>query len=233
MTQIEEAFGVFRDEIYAQNGDSVMCSIHEAFGGLDGVRHNCLGCNLADATSWIHNCLHSGLSGEHVSLEEFYFDYLIKLYLLVERIYVVFEIIVLPLEYRGRHFSTFQRVHKWANFIKHPKSFLLVHHPRFFMEGDTSPDEPFDPSKFGIIINQDFVLEYYGGPENNAKLHKLLTNKTDVAVLFPNIVELTRNFSECIHEFVSVIRNNAVYREVLNSRSTYDNYFEKPPETTS
>ncbi len=232
MSQIDEAFAIFREEVYPKDENSVMCSIHEEFGGLDGGHHNCLGCNFADATSWIHNCLHTALVTDRTSLQKFYFDYLLKLYLLVERVYVVFEIIGLPLEYRGRHFSPFQRVHKWANFIKHPKSFLLVHHPKFFMEDDKDPDEPFDRAKFGVIIDQQFVIDYYGGPDNNPKLHKLLTNRTDVAVLFPNIVTLTGEFCACIHEFIAVIRDNAVYREVLNSRTTFDYYFEKPPEAT-
>lgn len=233
MSQINEAFVIFRDQIYPHEGNSIMCSIHQEFGALDGIRHNCLGCNFADATSWIHNCLHAAMTADSTSLDEFYFDYLLKLYLLVERVNVVFEIIGLPFEYRGRHFSAFQRVHKWANFIKHPKSFLLVHHPKFFMEDDKDADKPIDRTKFGVIIDQQFVLDYYGGPDNNPKLHKLLTNKTDVAVLFPNIVTLTTEFCACIHEFIAVIRNNAVYREVLSSRTTYDNYFEKPPEAAS
>jgi hypothetical protein len=231
MIHIDDAFKIFRDEIYPHDGDSVMCDIHKEFGGLDGTKHNCLGCNFADGTSWIYNCLHTALTSESDSLEEFYFDYLLKLYLLVERVYVVFEIIGLPLEYRCRHFQVFQRVHKWANFIKHPKSFLLVHHPKSFMDGDKDAEQPFDRTKFGVVIDQEFVLEHYAGPDNNAKLHKLLTNKTDVAVLFPNIVTLTTEFCAAIHEFIDLIRNNAVYREVLNSRTTYDDYFEKPPKT--
>jgi hypothetical protein len=225
MIQIDEAFKVFRDEIYPHDGDSIMCEIHKDFGGLDGTKHNCLGCNFADATLWIYNRLHNALTSEPASLEEFYFDYLLKLYLLVERVYVVFDIISLPLEYRSRHFSAFQRVHKWANFIKHPKSFLLVHHPQYFMEDDKDAVDVFNRSKFGVVIDQQFVLEHYAGPDNNATLHKLLTNKIDVAVLFPNIVALTTQFCGCVHEFIDVIRNNRVYREVLNTRTTYDNYF--------
>lgn len=205
-----------------------MCAIHQLFGGNDGPHHNCLGCNFADATSWIHNFLQSSLSSPQASVQEFYFDYLIKLYLFVERSYIVFDIVNLPVEYRSRHFSIFQKVHKWANFIKHPKSFLLVHHPRYFMEDDVMADEEFDRSAFGVIIDQEFVLEYYAGPDNNSKLHKLLTNKNDVAVLFPNVVELTVDFCSGLHKFVDVIRDNDVYREILNSRATFDNYFEKP-----
>ena len=227
MSQIDEAFLEFKNEIYPHEGDSVMCAIHEKFGSLEGTKHNCLGCNLADSTQWIHNYLHTSLTTEQTSLQEFYFGYLLQLYLLVERVYIVFNIIGLPEEYRCRHFSTFQQVHKWANFIKHPKSFLLVHHPQYFMDGD--PDTRIDRSKFGVVIDQEFVLTYYAGPDNNSKLHKLLTNKTNVAVLFPNVLKLTEDVCSCIHKFINVIGNNEVYREVLNSRTTFDNYFDTPP----
>src|ERR1051326_2447550 len=75
--QIDGAFKIFRDEIYPNESDSVMCEIHKEFGSLDGTKHNCLGCNFADATMWIHNCLHTAMTSEPVSLEEFYFDYLL------------------------------------------------------------------------------------------------------------------------------------------------------------
>ena len=233
--QSDEALYIFHTEIYPDE-DSVMCSIHDAFGGLEKSHHNCLGCNFADATSWIHNCLHTAASEPMISFQEFYFEYLIKMYLLVERVYVVFELLDLPLEYRGRHFACFQKVHKWANFIKHPKSFLLVHHPSFFMEDDKDAQTDgivFDPTKYGVIIDQGFVDEYYSGGDKNAKLYRLLTNKTDVAVLFPNIVLLTTEFCECIHRFVRLFSENAVYREVLNSRTTFENYFAQSQDPTA
>ena len=134
------------------------------FGGIEGPHHNCLGCNFADCTGWIHNHLHTALTTDDSSLQEFYTHYLLKLYLFVERAYVIFEIVGLPQEYRGRHFDVFKRVHKWANFIKHPKSFLLVHHAQYFMDGDTAVDEPFERTKFAVVIDQAFVSEYYAGP---------------------------------------------------------------------
>ena len=228
--QVDEALLIFHQEIYPDES-SIMCSIHDAFGGLEGSDHNCLGCNFADATSWIHNCLVNAASTPMISFQEFYFEYLLKLYLLVERVYVVFEIINLPPEYRGRHFTPFQRVHKWANFIKHPKSFLLVHHPKIFMQDDEDAEKDgdrFDSTKFGVIIDQQFVEEYYSGAEKNGKLFRLLTNKTDVAVLFPNIISLTTDFCESIHKFTGLFKENAVYRELLNSRSTYEDYFNRP-----
>jgi hypothetical protein len=229
-TSVQDAYDVFQKEIYPDGMTSVMCSIHDAFGGLDETpHHNCLGCTFADTTGWIYSSLDRMRTVEWISLDELYFDYLLKLYLVAERMNVVFDIINLPEEYKGRHFSVLQNVTKWANFIKHPKFFLLVHHPSFFMESDPEPDElkPFDPKRFTTVVDQKFVKDYYSGDAKNAKLEQLVKNKADVAVIFPNLVELTADFCRCIHKFVGVIRDNEVYREVLHSRATFENYFNR------
>lgn len=224
--QLSEAFIAFRREIYPDERNSIMCSIHDQFQTANDRKHNCLGCNFAESTSWIHNELHNAVS-EYGELEpEFYVDYLMKLYLFVERAYIVFDLVQLPVEYRSRHFGIFQKIHKWANFIKHPKSFLLVHHAQYFLEDDSGAEILFDREKFGVVIDQEFVSKYYSGSERNAELFRLLTNKTNVAVLFPNVEELTHDFIAGIHKFIELIRDNAVYREILDARSTYENYFE-------
>ncbi|QJW98410.1 hypothetical protein [Frigoriglobus tundricola] len=79
----------------------------------------------------------------------------------------------------GPVFTPFRDVHKWANFLKHPKAFLLVHHPVYFYTG--MPE--FGRSKHSLVIDQAFVGEYYSGSDKNAKLHGQLKNKRDVAVL--------------------------------------------------
>jgi hypothetical protein len=203
-----------------------MCSIHDQFQKANDRKHNCLGCNFAECTSWIHNELFDAVTESGDLDPAFYFDYLMKLYLFVERAYIVFDLVQLPLEYRSRHFGVFQRVHKWANFIKHPKSFLLVHHPQYFLEDESDAEVPFDSANFGVVIDQEFVSKYYSGSEKNSELFRLLTNKTDVAVVFPNVEQLTYDFVEALQKFIELIRDNAVYREILDAKSTYEHYFE-------
>lgn len=150
--------------------------------------------------------------------------YNMTLYLLVERIYELFEIIQLPTGYRQRHFQVFDRVKKWANFLKHPKAFMFVHHPEFVFEAD------FDKGNYGkgdtTFVNTDFILEYYSGAEKNNKLYRALTNKTDVVVIIPNPSETTKAFCEAIAKFVSLMKHNEVYRDILSEKSTLDDYFE-------
>lgn len=184
-----------------------------------GGDHNCLGCNFADTTIWIQKYLSRAATLD--STDEAYTFYLMRLYLFVERVYVIFEIIKLPDEYRGRHFGIFKDVHKWANFTKHPNSFILVHHPAYTYDGDPH----FDRTLYSLVIDQAFVNEHYSSPTHNKKLWDALQNKKDVAVLFPNPQVLTRAFCAAAKKFISVVRDNAVFREILASRSTYENYY--------
>lgn len=143
--------------------------------------------------------------------------YLIRLYLLVERLYIVFDIIELAEEYRHRHFSVVRDVHKWANFIKHPGPFLLVHHPDYFMAHDPG----FQKQKFDVVIDQEFVNKHYGGPgQKRKKLWDALTNKRNVAVLFPSPIDLTNQFCGAIEHFLEMINTNAVFRSRFHSRTT-------------
>lgn len=216
---LQNCHAIFNTEIFPRQDYSVMCSLHDYFDDQSGGDHNCLGCNFADTTIWIQKYLSRAPNlGE---TDEAYTFYLMRLYLFVERAYVIFEIIKLPEEYRGRHFSVFRDIHKWANFIKHPNSFILVHHPTYTFDGDAS----FDRTKFSLVIDQSFVNEHYSSPTHNKKLWDSLQNKTDIAVMFPNPETLTRDFCAAAKKFVAVVRDNAVFREILASRSTYANYY--------
>ena len=127
--RFERSLEVFTRDIYPEAGDPVVCRPHQAFGTFDTDSHNCLGCNFADVTNWIYNHLNrfdqSGDVSESMSLISERHR---------RRAYEIFEIISLPQEYRGRHFEVFRDIHKLATF-KHPKGFLLVHHPSHFIEG--------------------------------------------------------------------------------------------------
>jgi len=218
-TLLQNCHTIFNAEIFPEQGDSVMCSLHDCFDDQSGGDHNCLGCNFSDTTIWIQKYL--SRASNFGDIDEAYTFYLMRLYLFVERAYVIFDIIKLPEEYRCRHFSVFRDVHKWANFTKHPNSFILVHHPTYTHDGEAS----FDRTKFSLVIDQTFVNEHYSSPTHNKKLWDSLQNKTDVAVMFPNPETLTRGFCAAAKKFIAVVRENEVFREILASRSTYANYY--------
>lgn len=204
---------------YKKDGDSPMaCEIHNYLG--DDNHHNCIGCNLADTEEHIFNNLKKYRSFN--DLREASTTHLLLCYIMVERIDEVFKIINIPESYRIQYFNAFSIIKKWANFIKHPKAFILVHHPEYLLEND--PELPII-KKDSIKIDTDFIKTYYSGSKNNPKLYSLLTNKKDVYVILPELAPLTKSFFEEIRLFINLIRDNSVYRHLLNDKSTFENYF--------
>ncbi|MCZ6444679.1 MAG: hypothetical protein O7F17_02815 [Planctomycetota bacterium] len=226
MTPFQEKFKVcyneFSTRVHPGNGSSIMCKLHSILGADCISGHNCLGCNFNEETHSIRDYLATYAQFDYEP--EAYRFYLVRLYLLVERMDVILDIIKLIGEYRYKHFALLTDVRKWANFIKHPGPFLLVHHPDYFVDGDGD----FDRSCFKAVIDQEFVRKYYGSSEGGDKrkqLWKSLENASEVAVLFPDPIDLTRRFCDAIERFVEMLDTNTVHQEVLSKRSTYEAYF--------
>lgn len=218
-TELQKAFEVFDSEIYP-NKESIMCSIHELIHKDDGKAHNCIGCNFADYTQLLHTALQNGTVTTPI---EAFSATILYSYLLVERFEEIFKVIKLPDSYRLRHFQVFIQIRRWANFLKHPKAFMLVHHPTYYFENEIMV-EPGD-EKTHIFIDQKFVDEFYSGDKENNKLYILLSNKKDVVVLLPTLSELIAEFCVGQKKFIDIISNNEVFRELLDEKSTLKNYF--------
>ena len=225
--KFKECFDIFSEKAISKDGYPNSCKIHDAFGGLEGEHHNCLGCNFADSSNLILRYLEK--HEELTDIQQDFTVYILLLYLLVERIEIVFDIIQLPDTYRDKHFKVFQQVRKWANFIKHPKSFILTHHPVYDFENSGMVHE----TQFSETIHEQFVTEYYKGHSNptdqkkqNAALYNKLRNKKDILVLFPDIAKLTDKLCYSYNKFVDLIINNDVYIEILNDETTISTYFE-------
>ena len=224
--QFERALEVFREQLYVKLPDDslepVACHMHKAFGSLQGRRHNCLGCNFADASNGIDNAIVKIIT--HPSrIDIDYADFVLWLYLFVERVNIILDIIQIPESTRHRHFDIFTTVKRWGNFLKHPNWFILVHHPDYFIEGD--PD--YDPSKYSAIIDTQFVRDHFNAEakSRSSAVRNKLQNKSDIAVLFPDPKSLIESFCESASYFFDLTERNEVFREILADMTTYENYF--------
>lgn len=225
--KFKECFEIFSSKAIGEEGYPNACKIHDAFGGNEGEHHNCLGCNFADSTTLILRYLEK--YDELDDIQQDFTVYILLLYLLVERIEIVFDIIQLPVTYKDKHFKVFQQIRKWANFIKHPKAFILTHHPTYDFENSGQKHE----IMFTETVHDKFVTEYYSGQTDrekqksqNTELYKKLRNKKDILVLFPDIATLTNKLCYSYNKFVDLIINNDVYTEILNDETTISKYFE-------
>jgi hypothetical protein len=128
--QYKAAYKMARKILRGKYNDPLSCEIHDYFDSENN--HNCLGCNLAEVESQFISFLkqYKRFNSENESFTL----YILLSYLLVERIELIMKLMELPENYRLEHFRTFVKMRRWANFIKHPKSFMLVHHPSYIHE---------------------------------------------------------------------------------------------------
>lgn len=226
--QFKECYEIFVSELYDKDGYANVCVLNTVFGNKGDDSHNCLGCNFSEYSDIIKRYL-----SKHETLDSVQYDftvYILLLYLLVERMEVIIEILQIPSVYKDKHFKVFQRVRKWANFIKHPKSFVLTHHPLYDFDNSGSG---YEKDKSLIIINDNFVDCYYKGQvsiedkkKNNIELLSKLKNRNNILVLFPNIPTLTKNVCYASNKFITLISENPIYAEILKDDTTISNYFE-------
>lgn len=222
-----EALEIYKDSAFYKDHVPILCQIHDAFGGNKGEHHNCLGCNFAESQELILNFLEK--SDQYSDIKEAVTIYILTLYLLVERMDTVMDMVQVPTVYKEKHFKVFQQIRKWANFIKHPKAFILTHHPEYDFEDSGIEWE----KEFTITMNDQFINEYYKGESDpvkqkakNKDLYDKLRNQKNIKVVFPDIAKLMKKLCHSINAFKDLILQNQVYIDILNDESTIANYFE-------
>jgi len=213
--EIAEALKIYEKEMFPDE-HSIFKELHSLMEDKK-EDHNCIGCNLDEYTILTYSTLM--LLGGYVTVQDQMRMLLITMYLLVERIDTVLGIINLHEDYRKKSFKTLNKIRKWANFIKHPKAFILAHHPFHSIEGfDLNPELR---ENANTVINTPFILKYYSNDEKNKELFKTIENKEGILVIFPNPVNLVKKFCEELKLFNRLLKNNEIYREILKEKSTF------------
>jgi len=202
--------------------DPLVCKIYNMLTDEEiSDDHNCLGCNLAERTWSFSRCI----QGYAISIKQIdeicdfdvmgsYFGWL---NIIVEGICDTLSIIGISKELHSEYFTSFKTIKRWANFYKHPKAMMLTHHPRYFFDGEKLP--------IGyIIVNTQFVERFYGGDKRNNELYKCLQNKPNVAVVFPDPVQLVKDLRADIEGFLDIL-NSKPFKSKLRELSTFENYW--------
>jgi hypothetical protein len=221
------AHQIFKKKLFRRNGSSNACDIHDLFKKLHPSGHNCLGCNFDENLYSILLFLE-----RHKKLQSVQFDmseYIIKMYLFYERASFVCDILKVPESYTKKHFKSFRLINRWANFIKHPKAFILTHHSIF----DYEDSGLYNASDYELVINESFIDTYYKGQsdidkqrKNNNDLYLKIRNKKNILVVFPNVIKITEKFCYAAIVFFNIIKDNPIYIEILNDEATLVDYFE-------
>jgi hypothetical protein len=227
----KEAECRFGSKVQSHN---LMCNIYSAYLGPDEKHHNCLGDNFNDLSHCILAYL-GMIAANPGSLE--YHDALAILVQLVnsawERISDVFEMISLPDVYKHRHYKTFIRTRRWANFFKHPKEFAwLVCFPQYCIEGSIE-EAAARADNLKKVVDDEFVKKYYSAERQKGLAGEFTNYRDKVVVVLPNVVDLIDGICNELHDFVSVVTKNPVYFEILNDKATIVDYYERETTTTT
>lgn len=209
---------------YEEDESSILCEIHDIFSADNDNSHNCIGCNLNESIAYLVKSLSTTFPTAYHSYEIFN-SFTIGAYLFIERVEHISGIIQIPENYWKSKFYPFIDIRRWTNFIKHPKAFIFVHHPEYYFEDQVEYDKLKEDKQL-TVIDQEFISTYYAGSQNNRKLHKILTNKENVVVIYPSLQELATKFCDSVDTFKNLIANNQVFQEILNDKSTIEDYYD-------
>jgi hypothetical protein len=177
--------------------------------------HNCIGCNLEEGARNI--LLFFNYNKATLSTRYFLTLYTLVFYLQAERLAVIYKELGYirkdKAEFDWFQFPILNRIQNWANFFKHPKSYMLLHHPDFFIEGDS-----YIPNfMVNQIIDDEFVLKYYNGKKHNLELRRKLANQESVKVIFPNLLEFTKSACREFENITRVITNENSHLQTLSN----------------
>lgn len=210
--------------------DNLMCSIHSYFTS----GHNCVACNLNMANKRIEKYLLQYKNFNDVNLT--FTNFIFLLYLQVECIYEYFHQVELDDTFKNKNLKVFQEIKWWANFLKHPKAFMLVHHPIWAYRGMQYSSDQYNYDRIEKakeqkeIIDTGVVEKFYKGKDNNFELYNLLTKKEDMVVLFPDPIDLMKRYTEAQERFILEISENEVVRNILESKATIEYHLNEDNE---
>jgi hypothetical protein len=221
--QIKESLDFFEDWLYPSTYENltfkgVPLKKSVFFDKLDELshdkgdyKHNCLPCNLTDGANLIRYFLEKNITCE--SIRFFVNIYSILLYQQAERFGVIYSqlgYITNKNEFDWSQFPNLQNLKYWANFFKHPKSSMFLHHPTFHIESYSgNPNFMFDG-----IINNEFVKKYFAGGKLNMELEKLFLNK-EFKIFFPDLISFTKLLCNESDNLINIINSKKENIEIL------------------
>jgi hypothetical protein len=218
---------IFKSQLMnPDDGRSFACKVWDVMTQGKENTDNCLGENFNQLINTITDDFFDNyLPSLNTKLDFYFTTYILWLYLVVERIDFVFEVVnkdnksKLFSDFKEKNFSTCQLIKKWANFIKHPKEFIFSHWPQYLMEEEGLEIE--NRNDF-IIIDANFIKSHY--TKSNSRVTDL-ENCNKALVLVPDLIILTKNFCKELNIFFDFICGNKIVSDYLREKTTLEFYY--------
>ncbi len=196
---------VFKKKLMPNN-EFLSCKVLDILPYLNDGDHVSIGCNLNDrAVSILQYLSRYKRNSKAKSVECDIVPYILLLHTLESAIQGMFSEMKTGIKIDSSKIIHFTIVRKWANFFKHPKSFVyLSHHPKYTF--DNSQIE-FD-RKPELLIDTDFVIKYYHDKVRDEQLKLEIKGKHPVLVKLPDLIELTDGFADSANYYFDLILNS-------------------------
>ena len=209
----KECEQIFDQLFETEDGESIGCDIWRAMVGEDEDYDNCIGENFNQILWTIKNDWFGLKEFGKTSLPFYNTNYIIWLYLVVARVYEIFDAVnpdeKSPLITKERlSLKTFNEVNLWAKFIKHPKEFIFCHWPNYCCEG-----ERIEKSDKTLLISTGYLKQHYNNEKDKRPI--ALKNNVNVLVQYPKLTRLTQGFVDDFKQFRDFITQNKMIIDEL------------------
>ena len=178
---------------------------HEREGGdstWEVTHHNCLGCNFNEGCSTILDFLQRFSGSSNVC--SYLSIYTLLFYSQAERLGVIYKELGFCTKnaFDWQSFPSLSLIKHWANFFKHPKAYMYLHHPTYHIE--TDPGRP----NFLVngVIDSSFVKKFYRASADNEELTKQFQKGIHYKVFFPDLILLTTELCQTFNDIIPEIK---------------------------
>jgi len=229
LKQINESYQYFNHWLYSNESldenesivkNSIYCKLHDKFwedhlattNDPESYLHNCIGCGLDEGANNVNYFLET--NKECNNIRYYLTIYSLLFYIQAEKIGVIYNEIGFRThknEFDWNQFPNLKMIKNWANFFKHPKSYMFLHHPTFYLESDSN-----NPNfMLTEIIDNNFIQQFYKAGAKNDELRNKLINQENVKVFFPDLLSTTKLLCEEFEKIITLIINDELIFEKL------------------
>lgn len=154
--------------------------------------HNCIGCNFEEGCLNVLDFVKQFAGTEKV--RTYLTTYSLLFYTLAERLAVVYQElgVVNGQQFDWSRYPVLRSIKHWANFFKHPKAYMFLHHPGYFLENDSSRPNFMIEGE----VDSSFVDSFYRAGADNKELRRLFENKKGWNVIFPDLLSFTKSLCD-------------------------------------
>lgn len=202
---------------------TVLCELVEYIDDKNDVYHNCLGCNLDVTLSNLMNVVDvysaTGFpeANARIEIHAMWTSLILNLHMVEQEMEEALRYSGLSYEAIRSNFEVIPRVKVLANFLKHPKTRLFLHHPLFIFSSSELTEEGAYAKNISIlkkqydrnsIVTESELKRYYTNSNKDTEFISKYANQGNVVILLPSVADVFYELTSSIVKLVSIYKTN-------------------------